>query len=179
MKKLLVVLMVFIASTVSASNYIEDPIGERLPGDIQHSVGFTAGGSHGSGIHYQRIPDEDWGYMITGIPLWVDEERFLSAGFAAIRNINQGKKGRLFFTVGVGFTYSREQYYNWNAKTGVDENIINTNYNYLFGPGIGITRVWAENFGIEFSLPACIMIRKGKSIQILPIPNLSVSYTWR
>ena len=154
MKKLLVMLLMLITSPVWADEY---------PAEKTHNIGFTLGSSHGSGIHY---------------PLWVAEERILNAGFATIYNINKGKKGRVFASFGLGYSYRRSEWNNWNSRTGRDEVQIDEDTYYFFGPGIGMEKIYAKNFAVSVTVPACISLGGEEGLQILPIPNFSVGYTW-
>ena len=169
MKKLLVMLLMLITSPVWADEY---------PAEKTHNIGFTLGSSHGSGIHYARQHSDGWGVQITGFPLWVAEERILIAGFATIYNINKGKKGRVFASFGLGYSYRRSEWNNWNSSTGRDEVQIDEDTYYLFGPGIGMERIYAKNFAVSVTVPACISLGGEEGLQILPIPNFSVGYTW-
>ena len=49
---------------------------------------------------------------------------------------------------------------------------------YFFGPGIGMERIYAKNFAASVTVPACISLGGKEGLQILPIPNFSVGYTW-
>jgi len=169
MKKLLVMLLILIMSPVWGDDYLVEKT---------HNIGFTLGSSHGSGIHYARHHADGWGIQITGFPLWVPEERILNAGFATIYNINKGKKGRVFASFGLGYSYRRSEWNKRNSRTGRDEVQIDEGTYYFFGPGIGMERIYAKNFAVSVTVPACISLGGKEGLQILPIPNFSVGYTW-
>ena len=167
MKKLLVTLLMLIMSPVWADEY---------SGEKTHNIGFTLGSSHGSGIHYARQHADGWGIQITGFPLWVAEERILNAGFATIYNINKGKKGRVFASFGLGYSYRRSEWNKRNSRTGRDEVQIDEGTYYFFGPGLLPLRLTLFIFLLFKNLLLKFLTRdQSDLLHSIPITNVGKS----
>jgi hypothetical protein len=164
MKKILVaVILLFSVSTFA---------------ETTQNVGFTFGSTHGSGIHYSRQNTDGYGWQVTGLPIWTENEKVLTTGIAVFRTLHQGKKGRVFLTVGGSWFYNESTWENWPRGEGPPTKVTDKEVNILFGPGIGIERVFAENFALSLVVPACACVGCNDGLQILPIPNFSIGYRW-
>ena len=136
---------------------------------VTQSIGFVAGSTHGIGLTYARQNNESGiGWQVSGFPFWTKDERHLFGGLSIFKTLHQGRKGRAFISFGVAANYHRSVY-SWE----VDEST-----NFVFGPGIGLERIYADNFTISLELPAAIIISNEDGFSILPIPNFALSYRW-
>ena len=137
---------------------------------VTQSIGFVAGSTHGIGLTYARQNNESGiGWQVSGFPFWTKDERHLFGGLSIFKTLHQGRKGRAFISFGVAANYHRSD----NQVEEVDEST-----NFVFGPGIGLERIYADNFTISLELPAAIIISNEDGFSILPIPNFALSYRW-
>ena len=164
MKKLIVAIVLLFSSSVWA--------------EATQNVGFTFGSTHGSGIHYSHQYTSGFGWQLTGLPIWTENEKVLTTGAAIFRTLHQGKKGRVFATFGSSFFYNKSTWEEWPRGDGPPTELTDEETNILFGPGIGIERVFAENFALSLVIPACVCIGCNDGVEILPIPNFSIGYRW-
>ena len=152
MKKLIVVITLLFSSAVWA--------------ETTQNVGFTFGSTHGSGIHYSRQHTSGFGWQLTGLPIWTENEKVLTTGVAIFRTLNQGKKGRVFITFGSSFFYNKSTWDKWPRGEGPPTEVTDEETNILFGPGIGIERVFAENFALSLVIPACVCIGCNDGVEL-------------
>ena len=164
MKKIIVAIVLLFSSSVWA--------------ETTQNVGFTFGSTHGSGIHYSRQYTSGFGWQLTGLPIWTENEKVLTTGVAIFRTLNQGKKGRVFVTFGSSFFYNKSTWEDWPRGEGPPTEVTDEETHILFGPGVGIERVFAQNFTLSVVVPASVRIKRNGGIDILPIPNFSVGYRW-
>ena len=143
---------------------------------VTQSIGFVAGSTHGIGLTYARQNNESGiGWQVSGFPFWTKDERHLFGGLSIFKTLHQGRKGRAFISFGVAVNYHRSVGMDWDWE-GVEE--VDESTNFVFGPGIGLERIYADNFTISLELPAAIIISNEDGFSILPIPNFALSYRW-
>jgi hypothetical protein len=80
--------------------------------------------------------------------------------------------------LGGSFFYNKSTWEEWPHGDGPPTEVTDEENNILFGPGIGIERVFAENFALSLVIPACVCIGCNDGVEILPIPNFSIGYRW-
>ena len=149
-----------------------------------HRLGLVAGPTYGVGLSYGRQNDSTGiGWQISGFPLWLEEERFLSGGFTLSKTLHKGGgEGalQLFLSGGLAAYYS--SYDNsdsfWNDDRDIDESLT-----LVFGPGVGL-RLRMGPFDFSAGLPVAVFLRNEESedrgrYEIIPyIPNLACFYRW-
>jgi len=150
-----------------------------LPTEIQaqddntQSIGFVLGSTHGIGFSYARQNNQSGiGWQVTGIPFMGAGETFLSGAGSLFKTLNEGKHGRVFLSFGVTTRY---------YKCGIcldDNGNGEKTYGLVFGPGVGLEHLYAENFAISLEIPVAIHIFSDESFKILPIPNFALAYRW-
>ena len=147
-------------------------------------IGLVAGPTYGVGLSYGRQNDSTGiGWQVSGFPLWLEEERFLSGGFTLSKTLHKGGgEGalQLFLSGGLAAYYS--SYDNsdsfWNDDRDIDESLT-----LVFGPGVGL-RLRMAPFDFSAGLPVAVFLRNEESedrvrYEIIPyIPNLACFYRW-
>ena len=149
------------------------PTAIQAQNDNTQSIGFVVGSTHGIGFSYARQNNQSGiGWQVTGIPFMGAGETFLSGAGSLFKTLTQGKIGRAFLSFGV-----TARYYECSICLDDNGNGEET-YGLVFGPGVGLERLYAENFAISLEIPIAIHIFSDKAFKILPIPNFSLAYRW-
>ena len=147
-------------------------------------VGLVAGPTCGVGMSYGRQNDSTGiGWQVSGFPLWLEKDRFLSGGFSLSRTLHQGGgEGvlQLFLSGGLAV------YYSWNENRdgfGRDDREIDESLTLVFGPGVGL-RLRMGPFDFSAGFPVAVYFRNekdenGGQFELIPyIPNLACFYRW-
>lgn len=137
-------------------------------------IGLVAGPTYGVGLSYGRQNDATGiGWQVSGFPLWLEKERFLSGGFTLSKTLHKGGgEGalQLFLSGGLATYYS--------SYDNRDES-----FTLVFGPGVGL-RLRMGPFDFSAELPVAVFLRNEESedrerYAIIPyIPNLACFYRW-
>ena len=147
-------------------------------------IGLVAGPTYGVGLSYGRQNDSTGiGWQVSGFPLWLEKERFLSGGFTLSKILHKGGgegELQLFLSGGLAAYYTsydnRDSF--WNDDDEIDEG-----FTLVFGPGVGL-RLRMEPFDFSAGLPVAVFLRNeesedGNRYAIIPyIPNLACFYRW-
>lgn len=119
----------------------------------EHALGFAVGATTGAGFSYRYLSDLGLGLQCSGLAAKFGSSSWVTAaGAQAIVTLLDGRWGRLY-AVGGGSRYGDTLYFG-------------------AGPGIELGR------GTGVSLALDVPISYSRYTGILPIPNLSVLYTF-
>ena len=150
-----------------------------LPREVQaqnddtQSIGFVVGSTHGIGFSYARQNNQSGiGYQVSGVPFMGAGETFVSGAVSLFKTLKQGKTGRAFLSFGL-----TSRYYKCSICLDDNGNGEET-YGLVFGPGVGLERLYAENFAISLEIPAAIQVFFDEGFKILPMPNFALAYRW-
>jgi hypothetical protein len=106
-------------------------LAQEKAGD-EHAVGFYISNIAGSGMSYQRIFANGWGFRVSGIGWGQGRSMFVNAGAAVTKDIDRRDWGRLYGLLAVGTGVG-----NFAGDTGAGLNG-GTNVQANLAPGIGV-----------------------------------------
>ncbi len=135
----------------------------------RNSVGFVAGSTYGFGIGYKhQFYNSPVALQVAGFPFITEEDVLLTGGAVLQFVLHRGNYGSTFISVGSSVIHEANRWVSGKDKTLVS-----------VGPGIGIEWMAHKNFGVVLDIPAAAFfdVREGFK-SVLPIPNLTLMYTW-
>jgi len=135
----------------------------------RNSVGFVAGSTYGFGIGYKhQFYNSPVALQLAGFPFITEDDVLLTGGVVLQFTLHRGNYGSTFISVGSSVMHEANRWVSQYDKTMV-----------AVGPGIGIEWMAHKNFGVVLDIPAAAFFDTREGFKsILPIPNLTLMYTW-
>jgi len=160
---------IIVAILVVASMIMINPTIAIADDRSANGVGFVAGSTYGFGIGYKhKFRNSPVAFQVAGLPIVTEEELILTGGLALQFTLHQGNYGSTFISIAASAIHITDR---WVSQH--DETLI------AAGPGIGIEWRLYENFSFVFDVPAAAFFDpKEGFISLLPIPNVTLMYTW-
>jgi len=167
MKSIITKLTIIFALLVSVS--ITNPNIAEAESASRNSVGFVAGSTYGFGIGYKhQFYNSPLALQVAGFPLVTEESALITGGAALQLTLHRGDYGSTFASFGTSVVYESNRQVSQHNRTMV-----------VTGPGIGIEWLVHKNFGFVLDIPAAALFDTREGFRsILPIPNLTMMYTW-
>lgn len=141
-----------------------------------NEVGFNAGGTTGVGLSYRHWFNR-FGLQVTGMPLKIDNDIFISAGLTGLYSLRNTKYTRVYAYWGNQVFYLKESYYNYIG----DQPILNyrTDAFYCSGIGIGFSLGRVVAFNISVGYAAYQLIGAGYHNGLSLLPTGEIGLFWR
>jgi len=135
----------------------------------RNSVGFVAGSTYGFGIGYKhQFYNSPLALQVAGFPLVTEENALITGGVALQFTLHRGSYGSTFVSAGSSVVYESNRQVSQDNRTII-----------VIGPGVGIEWLVRKNFGFVLDIPAAALFDMNEGFKsILPIPNLTMMYTW-
>tara|TARA_R100000008_G_C3552397_1_gene151229 strand:+ start:178 stop:672 length:495 start_codon:yes stop_codon:yes gene_type:complete len=135
----------------------------------RNSVGFVAGSTYGFGIGFKhQFYSSPVAVQVAGFPLVTENDVLLTGGLAFQFTLHRGNYGSTFISVASAIVHEGDRWTKGNDRTMITA-----------GPGIGIEWMVHRNFGFVLDIPAAAIFDAREGFKsVLPIPNLTMMYTW-
>ena len=173
--KLTIILALLVGVSITNPKIVEAATGRgyrtsyKTVTPSRNSVGFVAGSTYGFGIGFKhQFYNSPVALQLAGFPFVTENDVLLTGGVVLQFTLHRGSYGSTFISVGSSVMHEANRWVSQHDRTLV-----------AVGPGIGIEWMAHKNFGVVLDIPAAAFFVTQEGFKsIMPVPNLTLMYTW-